>query len=259
MVLLSSQYWEIKETENKGRGLFAKKAISPGVVIGDYIGKVLRTKEVDLDEDKENLYLMYYHDRACIFPNLQKPGIHLLNHSCSPNSGLYTYCGHTLAFTLRQIFAGEELTISYLLTPKDEFCKSCNHVCKCESMVCRQTMHQSLEKYKKWRIFQETKAKKDPSTSSGRGKIRYGKELPQLSRYPKTIPDNSIYDLFGNTQKPPKSFAAKTLPSVKEIRKLIRKTGRVLKFPALNTKIYGILNDLVISETSSKNKAILIH
>jgi len=252
MVFLSEKYWEIKETKNKGRGLFAKKAISPGVVIGDYIGKVLRTKEVDID-NKENLYLVYYHDKACIFPNLQKPGIHLLNHSCSPNSGLYTYCGHTLAFTLRHIFPGEELTISYLLTPKDESCKSCNHVCKCESLVCRQTMHQSLEKYKKWRIFQEARTKVDK-----RGKIQYGKELPQLSRYPKIIPDNPIYDLFGNTQKPPESFVAKTLPTIREIRKLIRKTGKVLKFPALNTQIYGILNDLVISETSSKNKATLI-
>ena len=246
MVLLSNQYWEIKETKNKGRGLFAKKAISPGVVIGDYIGKVLRTKEVDIDEDKENLYLMYYHDRASILPNLQKPGIHLLNHSCSPNSWLYIYCGHTLAFTLRQIFAGEELTISYLLAPFDEFCKSCNHVCKCESIVCRKTMHLSEQKYKKWRIFQEAKAKKDK-----RGKIRYGEKLPQLSRYPKTIPDNPIYDLFGNTQKPPESFVAKTLPTIREIRKLIRKTGKVLRFPALNTQIYGVQNNLIISEELS--------
>lgn len=242
MVLLSNKYWEVKETRNKGRGLFAKKALNPGIVIGDYIGKVLKTAKVDIEEDKQNLYLMYYHDSASIYPDLQKPGIHLLNHSCIPNSWLYTYRGHTLAFTLRQIFAGEELTISYLLAPCDEFCNACDYICKCESLVCRQTMHQSLEKYKKWRIFQEERAKKDKL-----GKIRYGKELPQLSRYPKTIPDNPIYDLFGNTQKPPKSLSTKTLPSVKEIRKLIRKTGRVLKLPALNTKIYGILNDLVIS------------
>ena len=248
MVLLSNQYWEIKETKNKGRGLFAKKAISPGVIIGDYVGKVLRTKEVDID-NKENLYLMYYHDQASIYPDLQKPGIHLLNHSCSPNSWLYIYRGHTLAFTLRQIFAGEELTISYLLAPCDEFCKSCNHVCKCESMVCRKTMHLSLEKYKKWRIFQEAKAKKDK-----REKIRYGKELPQLSRYPKTIPDNSIYDLFGNTQKPPESFATKTLPPIKEIRKLIRKTGRMIDFPATNTRIYGVLDNFVISKEISQGK-----
>lgn len=248
MILLSEKYWQIKETENKGRGIFAKKTIPAGVVIGDYIGKVLRTKEVELD-NKEDLYLMYYHDQASIFPNLQKPGIHLLNHSCTPNSWLYTYCGHTLAFTLRKIFPDEELTISYLLSPKDNFCNPCTHICKCESLVCRQTMHQSLEKYKKWRIFQETKAKKDK-----RGKIRYGKELLQLSRYPKTIPDNSIYDLFGNTQKPPESFATKTLPPVKEIRKLIRKTGRTIDFLALNTRIYGVLDNFVVSKEISQGK-----
>ena len=116
-------------------------------------------------------------------------------------------------------------------------------------MVCRKTMHLSLEKYKKWRIFQEAKAKKDK-----REKIRYGKELPQLSKYPTPIPDNSIYDLFGNTQKPPESFAAKTLPPIKEIRKLIRKTGRMIAFPATNTSIYGVLDNFVISKEISQGK-----
>ena len=198
---------------------------------------------MDIDEDRENLYLMYYHDQASIFPDLQKPGIHLLNHSCTPNSWLYTYCGHTLAFTLRQIFEGEELTISYLLSPEDEFCKPCTHICKCESLICARTMHLSEQKYKKWRIFQETKAKKDL-----RKRIRYGKELQLLSSYPKTIPDNPIYDLFGNTKEPPKSIHAKTLPPIEEIRKLIRKTGKIIELPALNTKIYGVQDNLIISE-----------
>ena len=247
MVFLSNEYWEVKKTGNKGLGLFAKKTIKPGIVIGDYIGKVLKTAEADIQEDKQNLYLMYYHDQASIYPNLQKPGIHLLNHSCTPNSWLYTYKGHILAFTLRRIFPGEELTISYLLSPKDESCRPCTHLCKCQSLMCKKTMHQSLEKYKKWRTHQEAKAKKDK-----RERICYGKELRLLTSYPKIIIDNPIYDLFASSKEPALSFADKTLPPTTEIRKLIRKTGKVIEFTALNTKIYGVQNNLIISEELSK-------
>lgn len=246
MFLLADDYWQIKRTKEKGFGIFAKNEIKAGTIIGDYLGKVIKTAQYDLNKDKKGLYLMCFTDQASIYPNLKKPGIHLLNHSCTPNSGLYTHKGHTLAFTLRHIFPQEELTISYLLSPKDEFCKPCDHICKCESMVCRQTMHLSGEKYKKWRKFQDSQAKK-----TKRQRIKYGSELQPLTIYPKTIPDNPIYDLFGNPKKPPKSFAAKNLPSIKEIRKLIRKTGKVIDFPATNTRIYGVLDNLVISKTST--------
>lgn len=241
MVLLGSKYWEVKEIKHKGRGIFAKKDIPPGRVIGDYIGKILRTRDVDFDKDKKNLYLMYYHDQASIYPDLEKTGIHLLNHSCTPNSYLYTYKGHTLAFTLRKIFAGEELTISYQLAPKSEFEKICTHKCRCESLNCCKTMHLSEERYKIWRIFQDAKIKKGKQ-----GKIRYGKRLKLLTSYPKTISDNPIYDLFGNPNKSPISFSTKTYPSIKEMRKIIRKTGRIINFPSLNTKIFGVACNFVI-------------
>ncbi len=244
MIFLSNDAWEVKETKNKGKGIFAKKSIAPGVVIGDYMGVVLRTKDVDINEDKEHLYLMYYHDGESIFPNVEKPGIHLLNHSCSPNAWLSIYKGHTLAFTLRHIFSGEELTISYLLAPKNEWCSPCPHTCKCGSPTCSHSMHLSKEKYKKWRLFCQAQAKKDT-----RAIIRYGKELPLLSYYPKTISDNPIYDLFGTTQQPPIKIAGTKLPSVKEIRNLIRSTGRIIDMPKIKTRIYGVADNCVISGT----------
>src|ERR1035437_4421969 len=121
MILLANDYWEIRKTIKKGRGIFTKKDIPKGAIIGDYIGKVIHPRDAVVDE--ENFYLMYYHDYAVIAPDLEKPGIHLLNHSCVPNVWLSIYQGHTLAFALDKIPKGEELTIPYLLSPKDEFCK----------------------------------------------------------------------------------------------------------------------------------------
>ena len=180
MILLPDEYWEIKKTKNKGRGVFAKKNISKGTVIGDYVGKVLRPEEAVVDE--EQIYLMYYHDRAVISPDLEKPGIHLLNHSCKPNCWFYIYKGHTLAFAFRKILKGEELTIPYLLPPIDKFCNPCPHVCNCKNVNCTRTMHLSKEKYDLWRKITEKQARQ-----TKKKRVSFGKELPVLSSYPKRV------------------------------------------------------------------------
>jgi SET domain-containing protein len=188
MILLSNAYWEIKPTPNKGRGVFAKKDISKGTIIGDYIGKIIHPQDSFVDE--ENFYLMYYHDRAAIAPNLQKSGVHLLNHSCLPNSWLYIYKGHTLAFSRRRIAKGEELTIPYLLSPKDKFCSPCLHICTCGHTQCSRTMHLSKEKYDTWRKLNDKWSKK-----TKRARIIYGKDLSLLSLYPKKIPGDYIQEV----------------------------------------------------------------
>lgn len=188
MILLSNEYWEIRNAKSKGRGIFAKKDISKGKVIGDYIGKVLRPEEAIVDE--ENFYLMYYHDRAVISPDLEKPGVYLLNHSCVPNCSFYIYKGHTLAFALRKILKGEELTISYLLPPIDKFCNPCPHVCRCGSSHCTGTMHLSEDKYKKWRKITDKQSKE-----TKRERIRYGKDLSLLLDYPKKVSEEYISEI----------------------------------------------------------------
>lgn len=244
MILLGKSYWEVKTTKNKGKGLFAKKDILPGAVIGDYLGKVLRNREIDIPSEKEGFYLMYYHDRASIYPDLKKPGVHLFNHSCTPNCALFTYQGHILFFGLRHIFAGEELTVAYMLSPKEGFCEPCNHVCKCNSKFCTKSMHLSQEGYIKWRSFQDSQAKK-----TKRKRISYNKDLPPLSSYPRLIDDHPIYNLFGTTTKSSERLTSTSLPTVKEVRRLIRETGRTLEFPSLNKKIFGVMDNLVISES----------
>ncbi len=191
MFLLKDDHWQIKKTQEKGFGVFAKKEIKAGTIIGDYLGKVIKTAEYDLDKDKKGLFLMYFTDQAAIYPNLKKPGIHLLNHSCTPNCWLYTYCGHTLFFALRKIFSGEELTISYLLSPKDENCNPCTHTCKCKSKFCTGTMHLSKDKYERWQKFQNEEKKK-----TKKAKAVFGKNLPKLTSYPKIIPNNPIYAII---------------------------------------------------------------
>ncbi|MFC1625630.1 SET domain-containing protein, partial [Patescibacteria group bacterium] len=150
--------------------------------IGDYLGKVLKTSQYDLDKDKDGLYLIYYSDELCIYPNLQKPDIHLFNHSCEPNCWIYRYCGHSLFFALRNIKKGEELTISYLLPPKDKNCSPCTHGCSCGSKLCTGTMHQTKEKFQAWQKYQNRENKKTKIA-----KAIVGKKLKKLDKYPKSI------------------------------------------------------------------------
>lgn len=185
MILLPKAYWEVRDTLSKGHGLFAKKTLAKGTIIGDYIGKVLHPRDAIVDEN--NFYLMYYHNRAAISPDLTKSGIHLLNHSCIPNCGLYIYRGHTLAFALRHISSNEELLLNYALAPKDDFCEPCEHACLCGNLRCIGTMHLSQEVYVQWRKLTNTQAKE-----TKRERIRYGKALPVLDSYPKKIPEEYI-------------------------------------------------------------------
>lgn len=195
MFLINKDCWEVKKTKEKGYGVFAKKKIKAGTLIGDYLGKVIETARYDLDKDKNGLYLMYLTDEASIYPNFKKPGTHLLNHSCAPNCWIYTYRGHTLFFALRDIGPREELTISYLLNPNDGACDPCPHVCRCESKYCMGTMHLPEDKFESWQKFQEKEKKKTKTA-----KFTFGKILPKLASYPKKIPANPIYATMAPAQ-----------------------------------------------------------
>ncbi len=188
MFLLPSDYWQIQKTKEKGKGVFAKKKIRAGTIIGDYLGKVIKTAEYDVTKDTEGLYLMYYTDHASIYPNVAKPDIHFLNHSCEPNCWMYIYRGHTLFFALGDIHVGEELTISYLLSPKDDTCKPCTHVCHCSSVYCTGTMHLTKEKYEKWQRFLKIEKKKTRIAP-----FTFGKNLKRLKEYPKIHFTHPIY------------------------------------------------------------------
>lgn len=238
MILLPKDSWAVKKTKAKGRGLFTKGEIGAGVVIGDYLGTVVRTRDLEICEDAQSLFLMYYHDEASIYPDLDSDGIHLVNHSCTPNVCLYVYRGHTLFFALRQVFAGEELTVSYMLSPRDVLCNPCIHRCKCESVMCKKTMHLGKLRYEKWKIFQELNAKKGK-----RKRIKYNSPLAPLPTYPKQIADNPIYNLFGNESENSYKSSEPSILNVRNLRTLIRKTGRIIEFAKLNLKVYGVVDN----------------
>jgi len=147
MFLLDKSYYEIRDTKEKGKGVFAKKDIEAGTVIGDYLGKLIKFEDEESYEDKYGLYSMYYNEKATIFADQKSIGIHLINHSCSANCGMFPYGLRCLYFSIRKIFKGEELTVHYgISAPKSRLEK--NYPCSCKSINCIGTMHVSNNKYK---------------------------------------------------------------------------------------------------------------
>lgn len=150
MISLAPRSWEKRDTTDKGRGIFTTKEITKGTVVGYYVGKIVQYVDVDLEKYRN--YLMYYDDTSCIIPDLSKPGAHLINHSCSPNCWMYPDQGLTSFIAIKDVAAGEELTIHYLYPPLEKGCPNCTHQCKCESVTCRGTMHTEKRLYKKWHM-----------------------------------------------------------------------------------------------------------
>ena len=122
---------------------------------------------------------MYFTDQASIYPNLTKPGPHLLNHSCKPNCWVYIYHGHTLFFALRKIKRDEELTISYLLSLKMRRVILAIITRKCESKFCTGTMHLSKINIKDGKSFKMKRRKKTKITKFVFGKKIYKNSLIQ--------------------------------------------------------------------------------
>jgi len=245
MFLVPSTFWEVRKTTSKGKGVFAKKDILPGTVIGDYIGEVIRPKDEVRYEKKHGFYTMYFHKNASIFPNPKEDGVHLINHSCAPNCWMFTYKGHTLYFAIRKIFKGEEITISYLLGPQEDECSPCNDQCKCGSIICSQTMHMPEKRYSAWlehdkKVTQKTKYER----------VKIGINLPQLSDYPSTISDSPVYTLLGSQGKKPVSYEDSVLPPQKELRKRIRETGRYIHLKKLHMTVMGISDGVVFTKSS---------
>lgn len=246
MFLLPNEYWEVRETEKKGRGVFAKKDISAGAIIGDYLGKLVLDK--DFDELTQGLYTMYFNNETSIAPDPETLGIHLINHSCSANCEMFPYKGHMLYFANRFIFAGEELTVRYLLDPPEKG-HVCTHICYCGSLVCHGTMHTTIAVSKRMEQFVKKLGEENDEQTLP---VPLGQTLRRFDSYPKAIVDDPFYDLFGNLAQKPEVYDNPYLPHIESLRKSIRETGRLLWFERMHFGVYGIMNGLIVGMDTIK-------
>lgn len=242
MFLIPKFQYAVRKTRHKGRGVFARADIAPGTIIGDYLGKIIRPSEDD-ENAQGGIYAMWYNDRAMILADPERDGIHLINHSCASNCGIYPYQGHELYFALRRILKKEEIAVSYI-EEIYENCASCQkHACFCKTPVCRGTLHSREDEVKRWDAF----AKRKLAPYARALPAPYGNQLLPLAQYPSRIKDYPVYGLFGSLAAPPLILKNRALPSLSLLRRSIRATGKRLSFPHIGLIVYGIDNGMIVA------------
>lgn len=120
--------FEIKETHTGvGKGLFALRDIAKGDFLLEYTGKKVPTKIAD--EMKEARYLFEVDERWTIDGESESNTARYINHSCEANAESEVHDGHILISAIRDITAGEEITMDYGEEYYDEFIRPVG--CRC--------------------------------------------------------------------------------------------------------------------------------
>ena len=246
MFLIPDSYYQVKTTKKKGRGVFARREIPAGTIIGDYLGVLMKADEsARLEEENGNVCYSMDYDGGdlSIYPlDIKASGVHLLNHSCSPNCDTYYYYGHTLFFALRRILPGEELTIDYSFDA-DSKEKEFVQPCFCHSPFCRGTMYVSDGRLRAYGAFCRAQSKGQRFTRAKAGEI-----LEPLDTYPREIKDNEIFNLFADVAAAPERYNDTKMPPMKELRKRLRSSGRILDFKKLGMKVVAIVDGSIVAK-----------
>lgn len=237
MFLLDGSFFEIRQTEEKGRGVFALKDIQPGVVIGDYLGKIITYEE---DNVTDGLYSMEYGKGLLILADKNSIGIHYMNHSCMPNCCIYPYKDRGIFVTLRKIFVGEELCVSYLIDPDDPE----DYPCYCKTSMCNGSMKTTQKKSNEMNQFIQTQMKK----YNKKLPAKQGDELLPLTSYPANISDVELYDLYGNIEASTYPYSASKDLTVAEVRKIIRDSGTCILDVEHNNIIIGVCDGTMVKK-----------
>lgn len=127
---MDSQKVVIRETQNRGRGVFSIKPIKKDEIIASFDGPVY---DADSVWDERNL------NHAIQFGENQwrdSLGIaRVVNHSCEPNCGIKNKFD---LVAMRDISINEELTWDYEMTENNHY--GWQMQCQCGSAICRKSI-----------------------------------------------------------------------------------------------------------------------
>lgn len=132
METTGTDYRVKKSRPGMGRGLFTTKAIKKGDFVIEYTGERIPAKVADTLGTR---YLFEIDDDWTIDGSSKDNLARYVNHSCDPNCEAEERDGRIYYYAIRNIAAGEELTIDYGQEYFDEFIKPAG--CKCGAAAHR--------------------------------------------------------------------------------------------------------------------------
>lgn len=126
---LGNVSYKIKRSAT-GLGLFADEPVKRGTWVIEYVGKVVRGKEVDARAGK---YLFETSRYRMIDGRARSNTARYINHSCKPNCEAEIFGGRVFIKAIKRIEAGDEFTYDYGKEHVNEYIKP--HGCRC--VPCR--------------------------------------------------------------------------------------------------------------------------
>jgi SET domain-containing protein len=129
----------IRKSRINGKGCFAAIHFKRRKKIAEYTGERITDLEAQKRARKRRyLRICDVDGRFSIDGSRGGNGTHYINHSCTPNAYMRTLYGHVLFFALRDIQAGEEITIDYEQTLHPD-----SKRCFCGAKNCRGTINKT--------------------------------------------------------------------------------------------------------------------
>jgi uncharacterized protein len=126
----------IKPSRIHGKGCFATTPFKKRHKIAEYAGEKITNAEARRRAHRKTLRICEVNNRWSLDGSRGGNGTHYINHSCTPNAFMQILHNHILFRALRDIDAGEEITIDYeqTLHPDDKRCV-------CGTTNCRGTIN----------------------------------------------------------------------------------------------------------------------
>jgi len=126
----------IEKSAIEGRGCFSTTSFKRGRKIAAYTGERITTAEAKRRAGRRKLRICAINQRWSLDGSRGGNGTHYINHSCRPNAYMKILYGHILFIALRDIRAGEEITIDYQSTLHSD-----KKRCTCGAPLCRGTIN----------------------------------------------------------------------------------------------------------------------
>ena len=115
-----------------GRGLFAGTSIARRAKIGEFEGEVIGLREARRRARGRRIIAIVELERHALDATRMKHGFRFINHSCAPNTFFRCTPQRAEVYALRDIAAGEELTVDYGESQHDG-----RLPCRCGAPGCR--------------------------------------------------------------------------------------------------------------------------
>lgn len=119
-----------------GWGVYADENIPAGRKVIEYTGERISRRETKLRAARPLNYIFTLDSYWSLDGSVGGSGAEYINHCCDPNLEARVLRGHILYFSKRSIRKGEELTVDYYFSPKEELVP-----CHCGAKNCRGTIN----------------------------------------------------------------------------------------------------------------------